>query len=167
MPQLMPGPAADAAFAELLQAQQARLMALLRRLSPHDADDLLQEALARAWRYRQRCDLQHNPAGWLLQTAFRTFLDHRQRQRHIVAADDASVQAAGRQPPCAAELRDELERSLRPLLPIERALLLGFHKEQLSLQQLAQRHALPLNTVKSHLHRARQRLQHRDAESRP
>jgi RNA polymerase sigma-70 factor, ECF subfamily len=163
MPELMPDRTADAAFAGLLQLNRARTLAFLRRLSTGDAEDLLQETLVRAWRYRERCDLAGNAAAWLLQVAFRTFLDHRQRNARQVRTDDVSMHAAAKVPE-AIELREEVERALRGLSPLQRDLLLGFHQEQLSLQELARRHRLPVNTVKSHLHRARQRLVRPDEE---
>lgn len=166
MPELMPDRTTDEAFAALLQLHRPRMLALLRRLCPTDAEDLLQETVAKVWRLRAGCELHGNVAGWLLQAAFRSFLDHRQRRRRDIVADTDSVQAASAELPCAAELRDELERGLQRLSPLQRALLLGFHQEQLSLQQLARRHRLPLNTVKSHLHRARQLLVPRNQEDR-
>jgi RNA polymerase sigma-70 factor (ECF subfamily) len=166
MPELMPDRTADAAFAELLQLHRARTLAFLRRLSTGDAEDLLQETMVRAWRYREGCDLAGNAAAWLLQVAFRTFLDHRQRHSRQVAADEVRVRESAAVRPDAMELREEVERALRGLSPLQRELLLGFHQEQLSLQELARRHRLPMNTVKSHLHRARQRLVRPDQEER-
>lgn len=159
MPDLMAErTAADTTFGSLLQQHQGRVQALLRRLSPRDADDLLQETMARAWRYRSSCDQTANPAAWLLQVAFRSFLDHRARVRRQHDADAAAVRADRVEPNDAPAQRDELQRALHRLSPLQRAILLGFHQEQLSLQQLAARHGLPTNTVKSHLHRARQLL---------
>jgi len=60
---------------------------------------------------------------------------------------------------CSLELRDEVRHRLAACSPLERELLLGFHAHGQSLRDLAARHGLPLNTVKSHLHRARTRLQ--------
>lgn len=168
MPDLMADHStADAAFAALLQQQRDRVLGLLRRLCPREAEDLLQETLARAWRYRDTCDLGSNPPGWLLQVAFRTFLDHRARKRREVVADDAAVRLACRTPHDATALRDELQRSLHRLSTLQRALLIGFHQEELSLHDLARRHGLPLGTVKSHLHRARRRLVRPDLEDHP
>ena len=159
--------AADAAFATLLQELRPRAAALLRRLSPRFAEDLLQETLARAWRYRDGCDPAANPAGWLLQVAFRAFLDHRARCKREAIADDDTVRHAGSEPRDAVAPREELARALARLSDLQRALLLGFHRDGLSLRELADRHALPVGTVKSHLHRARQALVRPEAEDRP
>lgn len=153
----LPPPETDA-FAGFLTGQRPVVVAFLRRLCGAEAEDLAQEALVRAWRSRASCDLGRNPSGWLLQTAFTAFCDHRSRQRRQPAvAGDAAEVSAPRQP-CRLELREQIERSLASLTPLERALLLGFHADGRSLQELAEQHRLPLNTVKSHLHRARARL---------
>jgi len=167
MPDLMAErTAADTAFAALLEQHRDRAMALLRRLCRNDADDLLQDTMVRAWRYRDRCDVDGNVAGWLLQVAFRSFLDHRDKTRRQAVADEATVQQASHAPKDGVALQDELRRALQRLSELQKVLLLGFHREQLSLQQLAERHAMPLNTVKSHLHRARQLLVQPDLEDR-
>jgi RNA polymerase sigma-70 factor (ECF subfamily) len=148
----------EAAFAALLQQHRARVLAFLQRLCGRDAEDVLQETLVKVWRLRASFDAGRNGEAWLLQAAFRTFCDHRARlRREAPAGADAALLPAP-SAACALELRDEVRRCLAELPEVERALLLGFHAHGLSLRELAARHALPLNTVKSHLHRARQRL---------
>ena len=149
--------ATDAAFAAMLSAAAPRARALLRRLCGADAEDVLQEALTKAWRLRANWDPTVAGDGWLLQTAFRTFCDFRARQQRTSTTTLPELAAAP--PPDRLELQDEVARVVRSLRPIERDLLLGFHRDGLSIEELAARHHLPANTVKSHLHRARLRLQ--------
>ncbi len=157
----------DDAFAAFLQRAMPAVRQFLRRLAggDADADDVLQETLAKVWRHRARFDPAQNGNAWLLQAAFRCFCDHRRRQRALPATDPAAAAVAAARQPCAAELRDELRHRLQALDPLARALLVGFHGEGRSLKELAALHGLPLNTVKSHLHRARRRLH--DAASEP
>ena len=157
----MPTEAFETRFAALLQQHRHRLLGFLRRLcgANADAEDVLQETLAKVWRLRASFDPDGNAEGWLLQAAFRTFCDHRARRRRAVPGSATEPDALpAPSAPCAVELRDEVARTLAALPAIERELLLGFHRDGLSLRELAERHALPVNTVKSHLHRARQRL---------
>lgn len=157
----MPTEAFETRFAALLQQHRERLLGFLRRLSGAnaDAEDVLQETLAKVWRLRASFDPDGNAEGWLLQAAFRTFCDHRARRRRAVSGSATEPDALpAPSAPCPVELRDEVARSLAALPAIERDLLLGFHRDGMSLRELAERHALPVNTVKSHLHRARQRL---------
>lgn len=150
----------DPAFAAMLQRATPTLRGFVRRLaaSDADADDVLQETLTKVWRLRASFDPNHDGEAWLRQAAFRTFCDHRRRrQRQCTRSFEQEPTAPA--VPCDAELRDEVQRRLRDLPTVERELLLGFHRDGLSLNELAVRHALPVNTVKSHLHRARRRLQ--------
>lgn len=161
---------AEQLLRELMVRAMPGLRAFVRRLCghEHDAEDVLQEALAKVWRLRAGFDPQQNGEAWLQRAAFRSFCDLRQRHRRAPRVDDALAEArhdaATPAPGLPAELRDELGHRLAGLDELQRALLLGFHGDGLSLRDLAQRHRLPLNTVKSHLHRARRALQRRREE---
>jgi RNA polymerase sigma-70 factor (ECF subfamily) len=149
----------DRTFTQLLQRTMPALRAFVRRLAGSaDADDVLQETLAKVWRLRHGFDASRNGAAWLHRAAFRTFCDHRRRDRGRPRAHDMLADAAAPPAPCRTELQDELQHRLAKLPALERELLLGFHQDGLSLKELARRHILALNTVKSHLHRARRRL---------
>jgi RNA polymerase sigma-70 factor, ECF subfamily len=161
----VPAPLDDATFTQLLQQAMPGLTMFVRRLcgTATDADDVLQETLAKVWRLRASYDPSRGGDAWLLQAAFRCFCDHRKRQRAVPAPCGDLVHGVARRDACALELRDELRHRLAALDPFARTLLLAFHQDGRSLQDLAQLHRMPVNTVKSHLHRARQRL----AEGRP
>lgn len=164
-PAALAPPLDDAAFAALLQRTIPELRQFLRRLcgSEHDADDVLQETLAKVWRLRHGFDATQTGAAWLHKAAFRCFCDQRRGQQRQPRPAADLVLGLTTRPPCLAELRDELEQRLAVLEPAARALLLAFHRDGRTVQQLAVEHGLPANTVKSMLHRARLRL----AEARP
>jgi len=151
----------DDAFSAFLQQSQPAVRAFVRRLcgGAHDVDDIVQETFAKVWRLRRGFDPARNGLAWLRQAAFRSFCDHRERARRTPEPRPDVHGEASPERPCASELRDELQHRLGALPTIERELLLGFHRDGLSLRELATRHALPVNTVKSHLHRARRRMQ--------
>lgn len=164
MPASPAQPPTDEAFAAFLQQALPELRAFVRRLchDAADADDVVQETLAKVWRLRGGFDAAQNGRAWLQQAAFRCFCDHRRRRAEAPPAIDAETVPAA--PTADAhELADELRQRLQRVPALERALLLGFHRDGHSLRELADRHGLPVNTVKSHLHRARLRLQGKDA----
>jgi RNA polymerase sigma-70 factor (ECF subfamily) len=152
-------PIDDATFTDFLQRAMPAVRRLVDRLCGNEADaeDVVQETLAKVWRLRASFDAARNGDAWLLQAAFRCFCDLRKRARTSPATTDAAATPAPAAP-CLLELRDEVRHRLQALDPLPRALLLGFHGEGCSLHELAARHGLPVNTVKSHLHRARLRL---------
>jgi len=150
----------ERAFATFLEQVRPRVLAFARRLcdSPVDADDVMQETMERTWRYRDAWDPSANPEAWVMRAAFHVFVDQRRRRQRDPVPATSALERAADTPACLAELRDEIEVALRGLEQLERAILLGFHRDGLSLRELAARHAMPLNTVKTHLHRARRKL---------
>lgn len=155
-----PAPVNDATFGASLVTSTPRLRAFVRRLCLGAADDLVQEALTRAWRSRTAFD----PAAgsldaWLMKIAFRTYLDHRARRVPVRLGDgDGAVVALGVAPEVASQVRDDLAQALAPLHEMERDVLMRFHRDGQAVKEIARALDLPEGTVKSHLHRARARL---------
>lgn len=148
----------DADMSRLLTAVQPRLHGFLRKLAGGDADDLVQETLARAWRSRDSFDRGRGSAEpWLLRIAFRVFLDQRKKHQVTVAATD-DLPDAGSDPARRAELREQTAAMLECLTAPERDVLLRFHRDGESIDSIALALTMPKGTVKSHLHRARNRL---------
>ncbi|MBK8978632.1 MAG: sigma-70 family RNA polymerase sigma factor [Planctomycetes bacterium] len=103
------------------------------RVPTGDVDDVVQEALARAWRSRRSFD----PAAgsldaWLRTTAFRTWLDLRARRPRARAGglgDSAPGPELVDPRQAAPGLRAELDELLARLAPLERRALLLFHRD--------------------------------------
>jgi len=146
-----------------LRAYVARLLGV-RTTSP-DAEDALQEVLARAWRYRASFEEERALGPWLRRAALRVVLDRREardRAPRAIELDPAEVPARAHVD--GAAQREQLERMLGPLSPIEREVLLRFHQREESVAEIAGALALPEGTVKSHLWRARRRIGERGRE---
>lgn len=141
-----------------LPSVRAFLGRLLRGRGDVEVEDLVQETVARALRYRSSYDSEFSLGPWLRRTAFRVFLDHASPTPSGSTAELVEPEA----PP--AELHGLLERdeSLAHLLSslhgVEREVLTRFHRDEQPLSEIAASLHLPIGTVKSHLHRARKRL---------
>ena len=168
-----PEPPAEAprAAPEGLARELPRVRALLARLLGRagraaDADDLLQEVALRAVRYARAFDPRRPLGPWLRRAAVRAWLDEaeRARRRPATLGEDDAREAAPEIPDRLAE-RDELARLLAALSAREREVLLRFHAGGESVAAIARALALPEGTVKSHLHRARQKLAGRAEET--
>ncbi|HTF90961.1 MAG TPA: sigma-70 family RNA polymerase sigma factor [Planctomycetota bacterium] len=156
---------------ELLVLELPALRSFVERLvrgmrPPVEAEDIVQETLARALRYRESFD-PGQPAGpWLCKLALRLVIDSRASQRrdaehrvefarafgHDVASDAAAE--------CSAET---LARWTARLSAVEREVLLRFHQGGESLREISMAMGLPEGTLKSHLHRGRKKLVWEDA----
>lgn len=149
----------DRRFERVLTEHQANLRTFLRLCGAgQDVDDVLQATNERVWQYRHSCDLGQSPKAWLQQAAWRCWLDHKKRHHkkpRLLGDSDHTVFAREE---LGTELREELQRALAHMTDVERDILLRFHQRGDSLQDIARTLRLNVNTVKSHLHRARRRL---------
>lgn len=159
-----------------LPAELPALRVTLRRLAAADpgldADDLLQETVQRALRYRHAYDPAQPLGAWLHGIGLRVYLDARERSRRSprplgdtvesVATDAPGPRSGaprnGRAPASDTLLAADLRRLLAALPDADRAALERFHLREQSVAEIARATGEPEGTVKSRLHRARQRL---------
>jgi RNA polymerase sigma-70 factor (ECF subfamily) len=141
-----------------LEQELPALHAYLVRLAGRDAEDLAQEVLARALRYRDSFDDASELAPWLRRIALRVWIDQRRRAQRNPVREELPSELDGEQRECSLEARDEIERALAALSTAEREIFRRFHGQGSSVREIAGALAMPENTVKSHLHRARRAL---------
>lgn len=132
------------------------------------AQDLVQETYVRALRARDTFDLQEfGIRPWLLRILYNLHLSRAQREgRQPVAVEDEHLEAAESHDttPYAAGLNSyegmdqQLVRAVENLPEEYREALLLWAIEDLSYKEIAEALELPMGTVMSRLHRARQRL---------
>ncbi len=145
-------------FAGRLAAETPRLRSYAARLMPSmEVDDLVQETLARAWRYRSAFDADKEVGPWLRTTALRLALDalaRRGREPSVGALEEepAAVESS------ANDEHEDVDRLLARLDAVERDVLVRFHRLGHSIDEISASLRLPAGTVKSHLHRARRKL---------
>lgn len=135
-----------------------RLKAFLIRLAPKAGEDLLQEVMARALRYKRSYDPEGSLFGWLKRTAYRVYLDHlkKEKSQPRLLGDriwDLPAKGEGR-----AENREYALSLLRELNPKEKKVFTRFHIREQSIREISLALGLAQGTVKSHLHRARKKL---------
>lgn len=161
---------AGAAFEDRLRPHLSRLHRLAWRLagSEAEADDLLQEALMRAWARRVEFHDLDTPRPWLARVLYHSWID-RQRRRGAPTSG-VSVEArptvavpspVGDDDRLLAVNPPTLERALRELSDAQRAALLMHDGEGYNVQDIAEILGGSAETVKSHLHRAREALRDR------
>lgn len=127
----------------------------------HDARDLVQETLERAWRHRARLPTALPPRAWLMRVLTNLYLDRIKRRR--IALDPAiRVEELVDEPApaprfTAQDARDALAGLPRGLRDVLEAHDLG----GLRYREIADRLAIPAGTVGSRLVRARDELRRR------
>lgn len=131
----------------------------------YDVDEVVQEALVRAWRRRTSCRGEDR-LPWMRTIARNEALrlvERRQRRSEFELLDDETL-IGGVADPEAAEaeegmlLRMEVERALRRLTVADRELLALRYERDLTQPEVARMLGIPEGTVKIRLHRLRGRL---------
>ena len=147
-----------------LVAQIPRLRRYARALvgDACQADDLVQECLARALSRLSLWNTGSNMRAWLFTILHNLFVNECRKQnnrpRCFSLHDVTERPQVGAEPEQALRLSD-LESGLQALSPEQREVLLLVSLEGLSYQQVADVLGIPKGTVMSRLHRGRCQLQ--------
>jgi RNA polymerase sigma-70 factor (ECF subfamily) len=171
-------------FERLVREQQRLVFRTLTRLTgagPH-VEDLAQEVFLRLYRalpeFRGDAQLSTYLYRIVVNVAQDEWKRRRKERSHVASAPDFAaeedepsgwiesfagdpLQQHGRNPEqqlTDAELAREVEDAMATLSEIERAVLVLYHQEECSYEGIAAALSLPINTVRTHLHRGRRRL---------
>jgi RNA polymerase sigma-70 factor (ECF subfamily) len=130
------------------------------------ADDLVQDAVVRAWTFWDRFEPGSNSRAWLHRILVNTFINSYRKQRRErdlfraaaeetkrEAATDAALRGAERE-----GLSDEVGQALSSLPPEFRAVIERVDLGDSSYREVASELGCPIGTVMSRLHRARRQL---------
>jgi RNA polymerase sigma-70 factor, ECF subfamily len=121
-----------------------------------DAEEAVQEALARAWVCRDACRSPDSPLPWLLEITRNEA--RRQLGRSARSAALELFEAAIAQEEEDATVRITVEQALSTLAEGDRRVLSLRYAEDLTQGEVARRLGVAEGTVKVRLHRARRRL---------
>jgi RNA polymerase sigma-70 factor (ECF subfamily) len=132
--------------------------------SKHDVDEVVQEALARAWRHRERCRTPEAPLAWCLQITRNEALRLMTRRRDRPAdpwpeeeLGQPSDERAAREGELAIT-RVDVRRVVSDLSARERVLIGLRYDRGWSHPEIAAMLGIPEATARVHLHRLHQRL---------
>lgn len=156
------------AFRQLVERHRDRAFALARRIvrSDADAEEVAQDAFVRAWKALSGFRGESRFSTWLHRIVVRQALDRAEtlarRRGREAALDDSPA-------PVAAAVNDatdfeathrarRLEALVDGLSPAQRAAVTLYYHEDHSVERTAELLQLPVNTVKTHLRRAREAL---------
>ena len=169
-------------FAELalpyLDSMYGAALRLTR--SPADADDLVQDAFLKAYRFYDRFEPGTNLRAWLLRILTNTFINkyrRNTRERKVLDGDDAEPVGDGVMSRAAMRaltepedeatrslVSQEIQKALDELSEEHRLMIVLADIEELSYKEIADIVGCPIGTVMSRLHRARKHMQGRLVE---
>lgn len=149
------------AFRTLYSAASSKLFGVLLRIlgNRSDAEDALQELFTRIWLRADRFDPEKGRAmTWMIALARNLAID-RLRMRREQQAEEGQAEAISDSTPNAEGVlvaRGEARRvldCLNALEPERAQAVRGAYLDGLSYQELAERHLLPINTLRTWLRR--------------
>ncbi len=155
----------ERSFEELAVPHLETVYRIARRLAggEHDAEDLVQETYLKAYRAFERFEIrEYGIKPWLLKILHNTYLNRVARQKRGPKAvdqqtlDQVQADAARHAPPDLdyENVDEEVKRAIDALPTV----LLMWATMELSYQDIADVLSIPIGTVMSRLHRARQNL---------
>ena len=165
--------ATDFSFEEIVREHQAMVFRTLLRLtgSREHLDDLAQDVFLRLYRALPSFRGEALVTTYLYRIAVNVAQDEWKRRRReaqsLVSISDETSGWEERLPhpgPNAEELMEEhefqlaVEEQMQRLSQVERAVLVLYHQEERTYEQIALALGLPIGTVRTHLHRGRKKL---------
>lgn len=148
-------------FSKQISAQIPRLRRYARSLTQdlEQADDLVQDCLERAWSRRIQWKEGTDLRAWLFTIMHNQFVNivRKEQRRAQSSGLEDDVDTKLDRTPSIMILKD-LERGLAELPLEQKEVLMLVCLEELSYQQVAEILEIPIGTVMSRLHRARERM---------
>lgn len=144
----------DAFYSASYRRIVGQVFALLGDL--HDAEDVTQDAFAKASFHWSRIAAYDHPEAWVRRVAFNEAYNSSRRARRWLAA--LARHGPPTDVPAASADRLDLHHALRRLSPRHREVLVLHYIAELSVEEVAGQLRLPVGTVKSRLNRARHAL---------
>jgi RNA polymerase sigma-70 factor (ECF subfamily) len=160
------------AFDTLVRAYEKRVYNLAYRLSGHydEANDISVDAFLRVFQALRLFRGESHFSTWLFRIVTNVYLDRRKRMKNkqhlsleeYIELEENSVSRQVEDPaPTPTEVAEQNERSrilqeaISSLPDYQRAMVVLYHTEGLSYEEIAAILSLPIGTVKSRLNRAR------------
>ena len=171
-------------FERLMAPHFDALHAAARRMamSPHDAEDLVQEVCIKALQQLDELERVDYPRAWLLRVMYNQFVDETRRAARSPvdaawtgerSADPDEIACHTEHPEELTDRDQKIKRVIRAMrcLNADHCALVAMHDvEGLSISELCQLTGMPEGTIKAQLHRTRKklgRLLQNDAVTKP
>ena len=155
----------DTAFEYLFDRYNEAIRRLfVQRLGgPGDADDLLQETFIKVYINLHRYNPEYTFGQWIYTIARNTFVDYVRRRQDDLSIDDRIAAPASSAPNPEESVinlqqRTQIEHCLDRLTPRYRRLIVMRFFDEYSYEEIAAKLELPLGTVKTQIHRAREKM---------
>lgn len=149
------------AAAALVDRYQQRLFNVALRMlgNVQDAEDVTQTVFSNAFRNLRAYDPRFKFFSWIYRMTVNESLNQLKRRKQTVTlGDDSDLMASGASADGAAEAEDRIGKALQSLKPDDRAVVVLKHFMSFTYEEIGEVLGIPVQTVKSRLFTARERL---------
>jgi RNA polymerase sigma-70 factor (ECF subfamily) len=153
----------EAAFERLVPAYRRHVFGLAYSLlrDRGAAEDVAQEVFVKLWQVLPRYDGRAQLSTWIYAITRNAAISATRRRRRMVSMSDPRVAAEVESRAAAPEAGPDeatLRRCVETLPDKQRQAVILYYQEERPVEEVAAMMGLPVNTVKTHLHRARANL---------
>lgn len=147
---------------KILNLYKGRIFSYVYRMvrNFHDAEDITFDAFIKCFKSLGSFDRSKKFSTWLFTIAHNVTIDffRKNKQEYEYFDDRHSVKDDFVQQYEKKKKMEKIEKAVAKLPPIDRELVILFHKEEHSYQEISDILEMPLTTIKTRLHRARKKL---------
>jgi len=153
----------EEAFERLVPAYRRRVFGLAYSVlrDRGAAEDVAQEVFVKLWQALPRYDGRAQLSTWIYAITRNTAISAVRRRRRLVSMSDPAVfEEVASRGAVSGAMADEaaLWRCVEALPDRQRQAVILYYQEDRPVEEIAAMMGLPVNTVKTHLHRARANL---------
>ena len=138
-----------------------------------DCADVCQEVFLKIYTKLNSFEFRSKLSTWIGNITYNTCINYLQKKKGILIDDYLNNEEYGNFEMNRFQIKDELtpddilinkevlqdlDNAINSLSPIQKNVIMLFHQDDFSLQEISQILELPINTIKSHLYRARMKL---------
>lgn len=158
------------AFVNLIRNYEGLVLHIVTPLIgvTEDREDICQEVFLKVYQNLKSFQFKSALGTWIGRIAYNSSINFLQKKRSILFSDLTPMEDEGNFIDENSENPEEiiikkddaarLQQAIDHLPEIQKAVLLLFYQDELSLEEIGQIMEMPINTVKSHLFRARNSL---------
>lgn len=147
---------------KILNLYKGRIFSYILRLVKNydDAEELTLETFIKFFNAIKSYDPSRSLSTWLFTIAHNVVVDFLRKNRieyeYLEGMDSIKPDFTTKYE--QAKKMEAIEKALEKLPPVDREIVILFHKEELSYQEISDILKIPVTTIKIRLHRARKRL---------
>ncbi len=151
------------AFGELIRRHQSQVRNFLRKLTRDDAlaDDLAQDCFLHVWDKIHTFSGTGSFIGWMMKVAYTTFLQSKRKSKRYLEIVEQAGHEADLAPKAlqgTADTELDLETLMAALNEQERVIMIFSYACGLSHREISEATEMPAGTVKSIIHRAKEKI---------